>query len=143
MNNVKSLNPYSNGSTTMGGYEKWVLRGRRFGLNPYSNGSTTMGGNKCHRTCPEISVLILILMEVPQWDIICQFVPANTPYVLILILMEVPQWGVTLEYYNHEKDEVLILILMEVPQWVVLILRIIRTASVLILILMEVPQWGY
>ena len=42
---TSGLNPYSNGSTTMG-YIKKKEQGLREGLNPYSNGSTTMGLNE-------------------------------------------------------------------------------------------------
>ena len=38
------------------------------GLNPYSNGSTTMGYGKTDGIEDKTKVLILILMEVPQWD---------------------------------------------------------------------------
>ncbi len=42
---VTSLNPYSNGSTTMGPKPATVSASAS-GLNPYSNGSTTMGLSK-------------------------------------------------------------------------------------------------
>ena len=42
--NYESLNPYSNGSTTMGWQENIHITEKTVtGLNPYSNGSTTMG----------------------------------------------------------------------------------------------------
>ena len=46
LNSIKhplSLNPYSNGSTTMGTMKDVELFNDSFRLNPYSNGSTTMG----------------------------------------------------------------------------------------------------
>ena len=63
-----SLNPYSNGSTTMGNKElqrKLLIPIR---LNPYSNGSTTMGADDFSELKNYLLVLILILMEVPQWE---------------------------------------------------------------------------
>ena len=39
---LMSLNPYSNGSTTMGHMES-MKHAYNKSLNPYSNGSTTMG----------------------------------------------------------------------------------------------------
>ena len=61
-------------------------------------------------------VLILILMEVPQWDMNKLSDWLLTHFVLILILMEVPQWAKTRDDIIRECL-VLILILMEVPQW--------------------------
>ena len=40
---ISSLNPYSNGSTTMGDTHFDELTSVKTCLNPYSNGSTTMG----------------------------------------------------------------------------------------------------
>ena len=61
------LNPYSNGSTTMGESKRLYYTTSWQRLNPYSNGSTTMGESK--RLYYTTSwVLILILMEVPQWE---------------------------------------------------------------------------
>ena len=57
-------------------------------------------------------------MEVPQWvnaKINEMYTLAVT--VLILILMEVPQWETNQGNIQKLKSGVLILILMEVPQW--------------------------
>ena len=87
---VVRLNPYSNGSTTMG--DIYLLRRPRYScLNPYSNGSTTMGRIK-NVNFTEKDVLILILMEVPQWAKLGFMKLLAVRFVLILILMEVPQW---------------------------------------------------
>ena len=64
--------------------------------------------------------------------------------VLILILMEVPQWVNYKTYKTMAKFSVLILILMEVPQWALITIKTLQLwhKRVLILILMEVPQWA-
>ena len=55
-------------------------------------------------------------MEVPQWGYNRRIVWGIVQQVLILILMEVPQWATRYDQYTGERG-VLILILMEVPQW--------------------------
>ena len=75
----------------------WVEEGDNvdvFSLNPYSNGSTTMGIMKKLIGKRLDGVLILILMEVPQWGNEHRTQILAVADVLILILMEVPQWVV-------------------------------------------------
>ncbi len=57
-------------------------------------------------------------MEVPQW-VSNQNMGREMGPVLILILMEVPQWVVAMNNFAYVVSLVLILILMEVPQWVI------------------------
>ena len=62
-----------------------------------------MGERQEFRCFKKANVLILILMEVPQWAIRYR-VTFDQPFdaVLILILMEVPQWDIERYYLKVE-----------------------------------------
>ena len=61
-------------------------------LNPYSNGITSLGYYIIRAKGQEGDVLILILMELPHWAYYIIKAKGQEGDVLILILMELPHW---------------------------------------------------
>ena len=67
---VTSLNPYYTGSTTLGTLSMPLYQLQGHGLNPYYTGSTTLGPMKTNNIfTARIIVLILIILEVPLWEV--------------------------------------------------------------------------
>ena len=75
------------------GMPRLMLKHLKSSLNPYSNGITSLGKVDGYEHLARFFVLILILMELPHWEERAMWEVFRDFQVLILILMELPHWG--------------------------------------------------